>query len=414
MASDLAPVEAGVAFPVWLNHPAIPGLIALIGSIAIAIGRWATFASHNLSAFALVGRHFANPAQLPPNVVLQPKLGYDGQFYYRLALDPANLHNTAFGITVDTPYRFIRDGYPAIAWLLSAGVHSLVPATLIVVNIAAIAAIGYVGGLFAKDSGRHALWGLLLAGFFGMVTSLSRDTAEPVAAAFMLAGLLLLRNSSSGRLRRPELAGILLGYASLTRETAIIIPVAIAVCRLGAFALRKQRPGRDDFAWLIPAAMFGGWQVVVYEATHKLALIADGGANANTPFAAPMHAIWWNFRHMDLNTINNTDEWVLEFLLFAFVVVCALAALPWTRVPLYERLAFIVYIFEICLVAPTTWNSRTADMRSFIEVWLMGILILLGTRKRSLASPLAYRLPVIALGLVPVLMVVITARMTGT
>jgi hypothetical protein len=413
MTSDLAPGKAQVAPFVWLNNPVVPGLTALAAAIAVAIGRWATFADHHLSAFALIGRHFANPAQLPPNLTLQPNLGYDGQFYYRLALDPANLHNTAFGITVDTPYRFIRDGYPALTWLVSAGQHSLVPLALIVVNIAAITAIGYIGGIFAKDSGRHALWGLLLAGYYGMITSLSRDTAEPVAAAFLLAGLLLLRTTAVRR-QRPVLAGLLLGYASLTRETAIIVPVAFAVCRLGLIALRKRRPAREDLGWIIPAAMFAGWQVVVYMATHKLALLSDSGANANTPFAAPLHAIGWNFRHLNLDPANNVDEWAMEFLLFAFVIVCALASFRSTRAPVFERLAFIVYIFEICLVAPTTWNSLTADMRSFIEVWLMGILILFGTRKRRWTSVLAYRLPLIALGLIPVVVVVIHARMTGT
>jgi hypothetical protein len=106
----------------------------------LSLGRWHTFAQQNFSAFALIGRHFADPASLPTNLVLQPNLGYDGQFYYRLALNPFDLHATAYGITVDTPYRFIRDGYPFLAWFLAAGQHDLVPVTLIAVNVLAIAA----------------------------------------------------------------------------------------------------------------------------------------------------------------------------------------------------------------------------------------------------------------------------------
>jgi len=382
----------------------------------IVIGRWHTFARERLSAFILVGRSFVTqPAQLPHDLVLQPNLGYDGQFYYRLALDPANLHNTAFGITVDTPYRFIRDGYPFLAWLLTGGDHSLAPVTLVAVNVLAIGALGVIGGIFAKDSGRHVLWGLLLAGYYGLVTTLSRDTAEAVASAFLLAGLFALRpTSDKGHRRRPVLAGLLLGYGSLTRETVIIVPAAFALVRLSGMALRKYRPGRDDFGWVIPAAMFGGWQAIVYAATGQFALVADSGANANTPFAAPAHAIRWNFTHLDAHFVNNVDEWVLEFILFTFVVIAALASMRSTSVPVYERIAFVIYIFEICLVAPTTWNSLTADMRSFIEVWLLGILILFGNRLRSWTSPLAYRLPAIAVMLVPVLMVVIGRRMTGT
>lgn len=414
------PSGARVAVLSRLNRPAANGLIAFVCAGAIVFGRWRTFARENISAFILIGRHFVTqPTQLPPGLKLQPDIGYDGQFYYRLALDPANLHNTAFGITVDTPYRFIRDGYPFLAWLLSAGQHHLVPETLVVVNVIAIAAIAVVGGIFARDSGRHALWGLLLAGFYGLVTTLSRDTAEAVASAFLLAGLLMLRARRSARPEaeprsRPVLAGFLLGYGALSRETVIIAPVAYAIVRIVGITARKYRPGRADFGWIIAAVMFGGWQVIVYAATGQWALLADGGANAGAPFAAPLHAIRWNFTHLDTVTVNSVDEWALEFVLFAFVVIAAFASLRSTRAPVYERIAFIIYIFEICLVAPTTWNSLTADMRSFIEVWLLGILILFGNRRRPWTSPLAYRLPAIAIMLVPVLVVVIGHRMIGT
>ena len=69
-----------------------------------------------------------------------------------------------------------------------------------VANVAAIGALGYLGAMIARQGGRHAAWGLLLPGYFGLVTSLSRDTAEPVDAAFLVAGLLAIRA------RRPALA----------------------------------------------------------------------------------------------------------------------------------------------------------------------------------------------------------------
>jgi hypothetical protein len=94
------------------------------------IARWATWAKHNIGNFILVGRHFADPAQLPAGIPVQPAYGYDGQFFYRLALDPANLAQTGYGLRVDHSYRFTRIGYPALTWLLSAGQHALVPDAL--------------------------------------------------------------------------------------------------------------------------------------------------------------------------------------------------------------------------------------------------------------------------------------------
>jgi len=361
----------------------------------------------------LLGQHWiTDPSALPPGLVLRPDSGYDGQFFYRLALNPADLATTAYGISVDTPYRFIRDGYPFLAWLLSFGQHDLVPLSLVVVNVLAIAAMGLTGGMLAQGSGRHALWGLLLAGYFGLVTTLTRDTAEAVGAAFLLAGLVALR-STPARPRRPVLAGLLLGYGALSRETAIIAPVAFLVVRLAGLP-RRRRLDRDDLAWAIPIVMFTAWQVIVYAATGSVALLADKVANAGTPLAAPAFAISWNSGHLGFHSISYTDEWALEFILLAFVVVCALASLRSTSAPVYERLAFVIYIVEICVITPSTWSSLTADMRSFIEVWLMGLLVLFGTKREPRVRLLACRLPVIAIVLVPILADVIFRRMTGT
>ena len=198
------------------NRPAVAALIATLAALAFALARWQTWAHGNISRFILVGRHFATPAQLPHGIPVAPTYGYDGQFFYRLALNPLNFHPTAYGITMDRPYRYMRIGYPALTWLVSLGQHFLVPVMLVAVNIAAIGALGYLGAVFAVDGGRHALAGLLMPGYFGLITSLSRDTAEPLAAACLLAGLLAVRA------RRPVLAAALLAYGALTRETVMV------------------------------------------------------------------------------------------------------------------------------------------------------------------------------------------------
>ena len=55
-----------------------------------------------------------------------------------------------------------RIGYPVITWLFSAGQRALVPWMLVVVNVAAIGALAWLGGHLAQQGGRHAAWGLLL------------------------------------------------------------------------------------------------------------------------------------------------------------------------------------------------------------------------------------------------------------
>ena len=435
-----APVEGSGPRPGrWLrsrtDHPAVAALIALLAAVAFALARWQIWAHGNIGRFILVGRHFATPARLPPGIPLAPTYGYDGQFFYRLALDPANLSRTAYGISMDRPYRYMRIGYPALTWLVSLGQHSLVPVALVAVNIAAIGAMAYFGAVFARQAGRHALAGLLLAGYFGLITSLSRDTAEPLAAACLLAGLLAIRA------RRQVLAAALLAFGALTRETVMVAVAAIAIVRVIGMVRGRPRPdqhgpdqprpdqhgpdqhgpdqhgpdqhgpGRDDLPWVVPAVVFAVWQVVVKAATGSIPLLADGGRNAGAPFIAPLSALKTALVHLNVHQFDQYDLWLLEVAILALLSVVALTALRSTSAPVHERLAFVLYLVEICVVTPSTWSSLDADLRSFIEVYLLALIILLGTPRRSIWTTL---LPGLGAVMLPALIVVTQRRLTGS
>ena len=84
------------------------------------------------SAVIKVDRRFQ---YYPPNVG-----GYDGQYYYYIALDPAKAR-----YYMDRPtYRYTRILYPITARLLALGQPELVPYSLILINWLAIAGGGCV------------------------------------------------------------------------------------------------------------------------------------------------------------------------------------------------------------------------------------------------------------------------------
>jgi hypothetical protein len=368
----------------FLDRPAIVGLLALLGTLGFVLGRWQRWSHGHISSWILVGQTFAGPG-LAPGIGLRTGTGYDGQFFYRLAMNPADLSNTAYGITFDAPYRLMRIGYPVLVWLASLGHGSLVPMMLVAVNVAAIVAMAVAGAQFARDGGYHALCGLLVAGYFGLLTSVSRDTAEPVACAFLLAGLLATRR------RRPVIAGLLLAFGVLTRETVLVAVAAIAVVRLVTLLRHRQWPGRPDFAWLLPSIAFPAWELVCRFATGTVPLLADGDQNAGAPFVAAFDAIRNNAGQLSWTQFNSADNWLLE--LAVLVVVSALALCCWrrTQAPVHERLALVAYLVEICVVTPSTWNSLNADMRSFVEVYLMAIVILLSVPPVTRGVPRARR-----------------------
>jgi hypothetical protein len=386
----------------WADRPVVPGAIALFTALAFVLARWQTWAKGDITRFVLVGRHFVTPSQLPPGVAVSPTYGYDGQFFYRLALNPLNFAHTAYGIRIDRPYRYMRIGYPWLTWLTSLGQHVLVPAMLVAVNVAAIGAIGYLGGVFARQGGRNALVGLLLPAYFGLLTSLARDTAEPLSVVCLLGGLLAVRA------RRPVLAGLLLAYGALTRETVMVAVAALAIVRVVGLIRGRARPGRGDLAWVLPAVAFTIWQVVIKLAVGSFALDNDSDRNAGLPFVAPVKALENNLKHISAHPFDQYNVWLLELAILALFALAALVSLRSSTAPVHERLGFVLYLIEICVVTPSTWNSLDADLRSFIEVYLMAVIVLLGTPRHRLRA----WLPVLGVLLVPALTVVTQRRLT--
>jgi len=370
--------DRGTALRARADHALVPGLIALAAAGAEVVARVLLRLGGNVSGLALIGNVYGHPGQLPAGVRVFHYAGYDGQFYYRMARNPASLHWSAYGVTLDQWYRLVRMGYPVLAWLGSAGVPAALPWALVAINLLAIGAIGVLGGVAAQRAGRHALWGLLLAGYFGFATSVARDLTEPLAAACLLGGILACRR------RRFLLAAGLFAFGALTRETALVAPFALGVTRLVAFARRRGRPGAEDLAWLVPGAAFVAWEVVLKRATGVFPILGDGGKNAGVPLLAALRAIGHNVGHPTSPVPGAPAAviiWDLEFLVLAAFAVAALLALRRTSVPVYERAAFVLYLAEIFCLAPTNWDGY-ADLRSFTEVYLLAVLILFAAPRR--------------------------------
>ena len=319
-----------------LNRPAAAGLIALAGWLAFVLARLAGWARGQLSLFIESGTHYSHPALMFPRIAHVKGKGYDGQFYYRFALDPFNWHLTAAGITVDHPYRYTRIGYSVVAWLASGGGHGRVlPLVLVAVNLVSVAALASLGAVFARDGGRHALWGLLFAGYFGLVISVGRDTCEPLADACLLAGLLACRRA------RYLLAAALVSYAVFTNEPLLVLPVALAVVRLWQLGRRRVRPGRVDLVWLLPGLLYLLLQVI-----QRLALrgtpggVADASANLTWPFTALAAGLDRDGHRMSWTHLGLYDYNLIEVLVLAVFVVASLAVLRSTTAPAVERAAF--------------------------------------------------------------------------
>jgi hypothetical protein len=358
----------------------VPGVIAFLGWLGFALARWQIWAKGHLSLFIMAGHTYTHRDQLPRGLLLVPSAGYDGQFYYRLALDPLNWNKTAFGITMDQSYRYTRIGYPILAWLVSLGQHQLVPLALVAINLLGVAAMAFLGGMFARESGRHALWGLAFAAYFGLVISVGRDTAEPLAEACMLGGLLAYRRS------KPILCTVLFMVGAVTRETILLAPAAIAVTRLVAMARRQARPGLADLTWVVPAGVYGVLEVAVHFVVKgEFPLLANGSRNLAVPFTAMLDALTFDIRHINTAHLSPIDIALLEYATLGIFVLAGLAVLLVTTAPSHERLAFVFFVLQLGLLSGQIWTSTFGDGRSLIEPYLLALILLLATPRQYLS-----------------------------
>jgi hypothetical protein len=256
--------------------------------------------------------------------------------------------------------------------------------------------------MFARESGRHALWGLAFAAYFGLVISVGRDTGEPLAEACMLGGLLAYRRG------RYLLTTGLFAFGAITRETILIAPAAIAVIRLIAMARRRTRPGLADLTWVVPAALYGLLQVLVGVLVKgDFPLVANGSRNLAVPFTALFDALGYDFTHITNSHLGQIDIDLLEYATVFVFILAGLAVLWITSAPAHERLAFVLFFLQLGLLSGQIWTSTFGDGRSLIEPYLMALVLLLATPRRYLSW--RYLGPIVAVA-VPALVVVARRR----
>lgn len=354
------------------DHPPAVAAVAGAAGALFVVTRLLVVAKGDLTRFVMAGRDFVNPATAPAGLHVFHGSGYDGQFYYRLALDPANLHKTAFGITLDAGFRIQRIGLSALAWLASAGRHSAVPDALVAINLAALVALAWLGAVIAKDAGRHAAWGLLLAGYWGFLFSIGRDLPEVLASCLLVGGLLALRRG------RPVVAGVVFACAVLTLETTLDVVIAVALVALVQILRRKRRPGRADVAWLLPGLAFVGWQLIGWSVTGTLPMRADTGDNIGAPVVNALGAV---VHYLARIGSAGSLIWLGELFVLAVVTLFAGWSLVRSRVPVWEKTAWVLAVLVAISLSRGVWYGR-ADFRGFEDLYLLSTIVLIGSRHR--------------------------------
>jgi hypothetical protein len=180
--------------------------------------------------FVNIGRQFLHKSTSSAAIdqharAINHRIGYDGQFYYFLAVDPANGKDYMDNQGVI----YSRIGYPMTVRALSGGNPVLVPYMMMLVNILAAVGGTLAVAFFLKRHGLPPALALVYGLYPGLVMSVLRDLTEPLAFALAAGALLVFDARSKWRLLG---SGALFGLAMLTRETVAIFPAILALALL--------------------------------------------------------------------------------------------------------------------------------------------------------------------------------------
>jgi hypothetical protein len=316
------------------------------------------------------------PADLA--VVHEGSTGYDGQFVYRLALDPFTRAETADGIRLDNPpYRQQRVGLPALAWALTKATPLPLSVALVLVNALALLAAAWAGAVLARRMGRHALWGVLVALSPALVIAVTRDLTEPLATALLLLGLVAWTGG------RTALATVAFVAAVLTRETTLAVLAGLGLYETFALLRGPDRlPAlRRAALLLVPVAVDAAWQAHLRGVWGELPVFATAGGYG-APFVQTARTFlsdggdWSDWTSTDALLAH---AWLVERVLLAGVLLAAAVLLGRSRL---SPGAKIGWVLGTLLGLSASWGRDIAFLRASNEAIVMGVLVLLGSRAR--------------------------------
>jgi len=329
----------------------------------------------SVAGFTVAGDRFVDPALTPDRLpVTQESGGYDGQFVYRLALEPWTQQRTDYGITLDNPaYRQQRIATPALAWAvgLLPGVSTAL--ALLLVNVAALTVAAAFAVRLAVALGRHPVAGLVLAVPAGMPISLGRDLTEPVAWAAVLAGLWYARQQ-----RWPATAAALT-VAVLARETSLVVVAGLAAAQLWRLLSGDLRGNRGALAWLaVPAVTAVAWQLVLLRAWGVLPVRSGGTTSfAGQPVLRVLDTLAAGVPGPPVLTAVVTAERVGVLALFGYAAV----ALATRRAGATGGAAVAWALSVLMALAVAGWTSDVQFLRAANEAIGLSVLVALSDRR---------------------------------
>ena len=395
-----------------IHHRIAPALPILVVAVMMLLMAVAYFNEQHyytkqgyaaIAGFADIGWHSGDHLGLGDLVVKNNPVGFDGQFFYYIALDPKQPllcgerprpSNCALDIAFGE-VRAERILYPYTAGLLTLGMPHLVPYSLLFVNLIAILLTSWLVAILAIEAGASRWMGAAAGLFCGEVLGMLRDLADPFAVFWVVLAVYLLRKE------RYLLSALAVGAALLSREQ-LILTLPLLFLPL----LAKRRWSTLAIGLLIGLGPFFIWQIVLRAVWGRWALTTGDTAGAGVAGGVnwlPFYGLWTEHARADFG------------LIVAFVVIPLLLAVViavqhiWLHGPahlLHDPVPalIILYTFLLSLTSGILWQDMWTPGRLSDLAVVLGVIVVSGLPKPSLHVSYATLLSISSLA--PIILVI--------
>jgi hypothetical protein len=341
-------------------------------------------ANFDPSLFIVAGDRFVAKDETATPIIVRPDApGYDGEFYYRLALAPFNTDRTAFGIAFDrTDWRMRRIVYPLLVRSLALGMPGLVPASMVLVNLLGLGAIAFCAVRLTTLLRLGSWFPPALMLWPGFIITLTHDTTEITAAALLISAFTCYFR------KRFWLYALLGALATLTRETAVPALGGVLVCE-GLQAVGTRFSG---IAWgRLLRCVLAPIPYLIWRAAIALMVGAPPtGDTASEDVGWPLIGLIGMFWQHVAYPGSTAPTLLKDLMMRGYVVgsaalLVAFCGVTLTRLPAILRdpatapagAAWIPIIGLMSLLSANgPWIEPAGYFRAFTECYLVGLLIL--------------------------------------
>ncbi len=240
-------------------------------------------------------------------LIYQDEIGYDGQQFLNLALDPFLNHSETLNSLDHPVYRYRRILYPFISNLFALGNKSLVPYIMIGINIASITLIVYVIGLHYKEneliSPHKSLLTLCIPSVWIV---LSLGTSDLLSSLFLVSSLYYYYKDNN------RLTALMISLGCLTRETLLVVWISLFI---SSFIENKHKQIKCLLYGIIPPIL---WTFYI------TFLDLPGKTRVDDNFGIPFVGIFNKFSSILINgmSVSNLFElYMFSVLLLSFVII---------------------------------------------------------------------------------------------